>query len=196
MTIQKLALEPGVNREKTSYSNENSWFECDKVRFRQGYAERIGGWTRISADSFLGVCRSLFNWISLAGANYLGVGTNLKFYIGQGGAYYDVTPLRATTAAGDVTFAASNGSSTLTVSDTDHAAAAGDFVEFSGAATLGGSGNITADVLNQDYEIATVVDANSYTITAKDTSGSTVTANSSDSGNGGGSTVGLSLIHI
>ena len=125
MTIQKLALEPGVNREKTSYSNENSWFECDKVRFRQGYAERIGGWTRISANSFLGVCRSLFNWISLAGANYLGVGTNLKFYIGQGGAYYDVTPLRATTAAGDVTFAASNGSSTLTVSDTDHAAAAG-----------------------------------------------------------------------
>ena len=116
MTIQKLALEPGVNREKTSYSNENSWFECDKVRFRQGYAERIGGWTRISADSFLGVCRSLFNWISLAGANYLGVGTNLKFYIGQGGAYYDVTPLRATTAAGDVTFAASNGSSTLTLS--------------------------------------------------------------------------------
>ena len=190
MTIQKLALEPGVNREKTSYSNENSWFECDKVRFRQGYAERIGGLTRISADSFLGVCRSLFNWISLAGANYLGVGTNLKFYIGQGGAYYDVTPLRSTTAAGDVTFAASNGSSTLTVSDTDHAAAAGDFVEFSGAAALGGSGNITADVLNQDYEIATVVDANSYTITAKDTSGSTVTANSSDSGNGGGSTVG------
>ena len=118
MTIQKLALEPGVNREKTSYSNENSWFECDKVRFRQGYAERIGGWTRISANSFLGVCRSLFNWISLAGANYLGVGTNLKFYIGQGGAYYDVTPLRSTTAAGDVTFAASNGSSTLTVSDT------------------------------------------------------------------------------
>jgi len=188
MTIQKLALEPGVNREKTSYSNENSWFECDKVRFRQGYAERIGGWTRISADSFLGVCRSLFNWISLAGANYLGVGTNLKFYIGQGGAYYDVTPLRATTAAGDVTFAASNGSSTLTVSDTDHGAAAGDFVEFSGAATLGGL--ITADVLNQDYEIATVVGANSYTVTAKDTSGSTVTANSSDSGNGGGSTVG------
>ena len=188
MTIQKLALEPGVNREKTSYSNENSWFECDKVRFRQGYAERIGGWTRISADSFLGVCRSLFNWISLAGANYLGVGTNLKFYIGQGGAYYDVTPLRATTAAGDVTFAASNGSSTLTVSDTDHGAAVGDFVEFSGAATLGGL--VTADVLNQDYEIATVVDANSYTVTAKDTSGSTVTANSSDSGNGGGSTVG------
>ena len=190
MTIQKLALEPGVNRENTSDSNENAWVECDKVRFRQGYAERRGGGTRISANSFLGVCRSLFNWISLAGANYLGVGTNLKFYIGQGGAYYDVTPLRATTAAGDVTFAASNGSSTLTVSDTDHAAAVGDFVEFSGAAALGGSGNITADVLNQDYEIATVVNANSYTVTAKDTSGNTVTANSSDSGNGGGSTVG------
>jgi hypothetical protein len=132
MTLQKLALNPGVNKEKTSYSNENSWVESDKVRFRQGYAERIGGWTRTSVNTFLGTCRSLFNWVTLGGANYIGVGTNLKFYVSQGGAYYDVTPLRATTSAGDVTFAATNGSSTITVTDTAHGALVDNFVTFSG----------------------------------------------------------------
>ena len=194
MTLQKLSLSPGVNREKTSYSNENSWFECDKVRFRQGFAERIGGWTRISNATFLGICRSLLNWITLTGANYLGIGTHLKFYIGQGGAYYDVTPLRSTTSAGDVTFAATNGSSTITVTDTDHGALVNDYVTFSGAASLGG--NVVADVLNQNYQIASVPSANTFTITAKDTSGSTVTANSSDSGNGGSSTVGAYEIGV
>ena len=194
MTLQKLSLSPGVNREKTSYSNENSWFECDKVRFRQGFAERIGGWTRISNATFLGICRSLLNWITLTGANYLGIGTHLKFYIGQGGAYYDVTPLRSTTSAGDVTFAATNGSSTITVTDTDHGALVNDYVTFSGAASLGG--NVVAAVLNQNYQIASVPSANTFTITAKDTSGSTVTANSSDSGNGGSSTVGAYEIGV
>jgi hypothetical protein len=194
MTLQKLSLSPGVNREKTSYSNENSWYECDKVRFRQGFAERIGGWTRISNSTFLGICRSLFNWVTLGGSNYLGVGTHLKFYISQGGAYYDVTPLRATTSAGDVTFAATNGSSTITVSDTGHGALVNDFVTFSGAASLGGL--VTATVLNQEYQIASVVNDNSYTITAKDTGGSTVTANASDSGNGGSSVVGAYQISV
>jgi hypothetical protein len=193
MTLQKLSLSPGVNREKTSYSNENSWYECDKVRFRQGFAERIGGWTRISNNTFLGICRSLFNWVTLGGANYLGVGTHLKFYISQGGAYYDITPLRATTSAGDVTFAATNGSSTITITDTGHGALIDDFVTFSGAASLGG--NIIAAVLNQEYQIAYVTDANVYTITAKDTDGDTVTANSSDSGNGGSSVVGAYQIN-
>jgi len=193
MTLQKLSLNPGVNREKTSYSNENSWYECDKVRFRQGFAERIGGWTRISNNTFLGICRSLFNWVTLGGANYLGVGTHLKFYISQGGAYYDVTPLRATTSAGDVTFAATNGSSTITITDTGHGALINDFVTFSGAASLGG--NIIAAVLNQEYQIAYVTNANVYTITAKDTDGDTVTANSSDSGNGGSSVVGAYQIN-
>jgi len=188
MTLQKLALNPGVNKEKTSYSNENSWVESDKVRFRQGYAERIGGWTRISINTFLGVCRSLFNWVTLGGANYIGVGTHLKFYLSQGGAYYDITPLRSTTSAGDVTFAATNGSSTITVTDTAHGALVDNFVTFSGAASLGGL--ITADVLNQNYQVISVPSDNTFTITAKDTSGSTVTANSSDSGNGGSSTVG------
>jgi len=194
MTLRKLTLNPGVNREKTSYSNENSWYECDKVRFRQGFAERIGGWTRISNDTFLGICRSLLNWVTLTGAKYLGVGTHLKFYISQGGAYYDVTPIRATTSAGDVTFAATNGSSTITVTDTSHSALVNDFVTFSGAASLGG--NITAAVLNQNYQIASIVNSNSYTVAAKDTSGSAVAANSSDSGNGGGSTVGAYEISV
>ncbi len=196
MALRKLTLSPGVNREKTSYSNENSWFECDKVRFRQGFAERIGGWTRISNATFLGICRSLLNWVTLTGAKYIGVGTHLKFYISQGGAYYDVTPVRATTAAGDVTFAATNGSSTITVTDNSHEALVNDFVTFSGAAQLGGGGNISAAVLNQNYQITSIVNSNSYTITAKDTSGNTVTANSSDSGNGGGSTVGTYEISV
>jgi len=194
MTLQKLALNPGVNKEKTSYSNENSWVESDKVRFRQGYAERIGGWTRTSVNTFLGTCRSLFNWVTLGGANYIGVGTNLKFYVSQGGAYYDVTPLRATTSAGDVTFAATNGSSTITVTDASHGAAADEFVTFSDAASLGGL--ITAEVLNQNYQIASVTNANTFTITAKDTSGDTVTANASDSGNGGSSVVGKYEISV
>jgi len=194
MTLKKLSLNPGVNREKTSYSNENSWFECDKVRFRQGFAERIGGWTRISNDTFLGICRSLLNWVTLSGANFLGVGTHLKFYISQGGAYYDGTPIRATTAAGDVTFAATNGSSTITVTDVDHEALVNDFVTFSGAASLGG--NVVADVLNQEYQIASVTSSSVYTITAKDTDGDTVTANASDSGNGGSSTVGAYQISV
>ena len=164
------------------------------MRFRQGFAERIGGWTRISNNTFLGLCRSLFNWVTLTGANFLGVGTHLKFYVSQGGAYYDVTPLRATTAAGDVTFAATNGSSTLTVTDTAHGALVNDFVTFSGAATLGGL--VTATVLNQEYQIASVVNANSYTLTAKDADGNTVTANASDSGNGGSSVVGKYQISV
>ena len=194
MTLQKLSLRPGVNREKTSYSNEDSWFECDKVRFRQGFAERIGGWTRISNATFLGICRSLLNWVTLSGANFLGIGTHLKFYVSQGGAYYDITPLRATTSAGDVTFAATNGSSTVTITDTGHGALVNDFVTFSGAASLGG--NVIAAVLNQEYQIASVTTANAYTITAKDTDGDTVTANASDSGSGGGSTVGAYQISV
>lgn len=189
MPLKKILFKPGVNRENTRYTTEGSWYECDKIRFRQGSPEKIGGWSQISANRFLGICRALFNWVTLGFANLIAVGTNLKYYIEQGGAYYDITPLRATTAAGDVTFAASNGSSTLTVSDTAHGANAGDFVTFSGAVSLGG--NITAAVLNQNYQILNIVNANSYTITAKNpTTGAAVTANASDSGNGGAAVVG------
>ena len=177
MALKKLAFKAGINREVTRYTNEAGWYECDKVRFRQGYPEKIGGWERISVSTFQGVCRSLSNWVTLASINLIGLGTHLKFYLEQGGGYNDITPIRETTAAGDVTFAATNGSASLTVTDNGHGARENDFVTFSGAVTLGG--NITANVLNAEYQIVTVPDANSYTITV------TATANASDTGNGG-----------
>jgi len=193
MPLKKIQIRPGVNRENTRYTTEGGWYETDKVRFRQGSPEKIGGWERFSTNTYLGVCRSLWNWVTLSAKNLLGVGTNLKFYIEQGGLYKDITPIRLTTAAGDVTFAAVNGDATLTVTDTAHGAIAGDYVTFSGAVSLGG--NITAVVLNQEYAIATIVDDDNYTIEAKDTSGATVLANASDTGNGGASVVGAYQIN-
>src|SRR5210317_136049 len=193
MPLTKLQFRPGVNRETTSYTNEGGWFDGDKIRFRFGVPEKIGGWQRMSESTFLGTCRALKPFVALDSSRYMGLGTNLKYYIEEGGAYYDITPIRATTAAGDVTFSAVNGSSTITVSDTAHGAVANDFVTFSGAVTLGG--NITASVLNQEYQIATIVDVDSYTITAKDTAGVEVTANASDTGNGGASVVGAYQIN-
>jgi len=107
MPLQKLQFRPGINRETTSYSNEGGWFDMDKVRFRFGYPEKIGGWIKQSSNAFLGTCRALHPWIALDGSNYLGVGTHLKYYINEGGGYSDITPIRSTTAAGDVTFSAS-----------------------------------------------------------------------------------------
>ena len=175
MPLQKILFKPGVNRENTRYTTEGGWYECDKVRFRQGNPEKIGGWTRFSAFTFLGVCRSLWNWVTLAGANLLGVGTNLKFYINLGGQYYDITPLRGSPTINNNPFVATLGSSVITVTDTAHGCLTGDFVTFSGAVGLGG--NITAGVLNAEYQV-TIIDANSYTITvsavanATDVSGS------------------------
>jgi hypothetical protein len=193
MAVRKLQFKPGVNRETTRYAAEGQWYETDKVRFRRGLPQKIGGWEQVSSNTYLGVARSLFNWATLSGQNLVAVGTNLKYYIERGGAYFDVTPIRATTAAGDVTFAAVNGDATLTVSDTAHGALQNDFVTYSGAVSLGG--NITADVLNQEYQIATIINENSYTIEAKDTSGNEVLANASDTGNGGASVVGAYQIN-
>jgi hypothetical protein len=165
MPLTKLQFRPGINREITSYSNEGGWFDGDKIRFRFGYPEKIGGWQRAVDPTFLGSCRALHLWRTLGLDTYLGVGTNLKYYVESGNTYYDITPIRLTTSAGDVTFAAVDGSSTLTVTDVDHGAVAGDFVTFSGAASLGGT--ITADVLNQEYQIASVVDDDTYTIIAR-----------------------------
>jgi hypothetical protein len=117
MPLQKLLLRPGVNRENTRYTSEGGWYDCDKIRFRQGTPEKIGGWTRFSDSSFLGTCRSLLNWVTLGSLNLIGVGTNLKYYIELGSTFYDITPIRATTAAGDVTFAATSGSTSITVTD-------------------------------------------------------------------------------
>ena len=194
MPLQKLQFKPGVNRETTSYTNEGGWFDSEKIRFRFGLPEKIGGWVKASASSFLGTCRALHNWISLDGTLRTGVGTHLKYYLKEGTGFNDVTPLRVTTSAGDVTFAASNGSSAITATDTNHDCVANDFVTFSGAASLGGL--VTAAVLNQEYQVASVPSVNTYTFTAKDTDGATVTANSSDSGNGGGSVVGAYQINV
>ncbi len=194
MPLTKLQFRPGINTETTSYANEGGWFDGDKIRFRFGVPEKIGGWLKFSGSTFLGTARAIKPFVALDSTKYNGLGTNLKYYIEEGGGYNDVTPIRATTAAGDVTFAATNGSSTLTVTDNSHGALVNDFVTFSGAATLGG--NITADVLNQEYQVISVPTANSFTVTAKDTSGSTVTANASDSGNGGGSVVGAYQINV
>jgi len=157
--LKKLTLKAGVNRENTRYTNENGYYVSDKVRFRQGTPEKIGGWTRISANFFLGVCRSLWNWVTLGGANLLSVGTNLKFYIEFGGTYYDITPLRVVPAPtiNNNPFAG-NGTTTVTVTDTAHGGVTGDFVTFSGAT------GTYATTWNQEYQI-TVLTVDTYTIT-------------------------------
>ena len=186
--LVKYEFKPGIDKEGTQLTAGSGWYDSDKIRFRKGRPEQIGGWAKYSANAFLGVCRSLLDWVAQSAIDYLGIGTNLKFYINLGAGYNDVTPIRTTTLAGAVTFAAVNGSSTLTVTNTNHGAVVNDFVTFSGAVTLGG--NITAAVLDQEYQIASITDANIYTITAKNTAGVTVTANALDTGNGGAAVVG------
>ena len=260
MPLLKYKFKPGVNTEGTNYSNENGWFNSDKIRFRKGRPEKIGGWEKISSNTFTGTCRAIHLYKDIQQNKYTILGTHQKLYVKDGVNYNDITPIRATTSAGDVTFAgkantlssnisatdetipltsstgfpssgtiqigsetinygavsgnnlvgatrgaesttASTHSSsdavlcaTLTVSDTAHGAVKNDFVTFSSATSLGG--NITAAVLNQEYQIVTIINANSYTVKAKDTSDNTVFANSSDSGSGGGSTVGAYQINV
>jgi len=271
MPLTKLQFRPGINRETTSYSNEGGWFDMDKVRFRFGYPEKIGGWVKTSATYFLGTCRALHPWVALQGERYIGVGTHLKYYINEGGGYNDITPIRVTTSAGDVTFSAAANTlganvaivdtnitlssssgfptsgrikinseiityaaisgnvlqgclrgqssttaathtsgdavlcATIIVTDNDHGALANDFVTFSGAASLGG--NITAAILNQEYEVTSVVSVNSYLVEARETASiasitetyglnpTFVFASTSDSGNGGSSVVGAYQIN-
>ena len=266
MPLTKLQFRPGINRETTSYSNEGGWFDMDKVRFRFGFPEKIGGWEKSSSTYFLGTCRALHPWVALQGERYLGVGTHLKYYINEGGGYNDITPIRVTTSSGDVTFAAADGTlgaavaiidttitltsttgfpdtgiikinseiisyanisgndligctrgirgttaaahsssdvvtcATLIVTDADHGAQENDFVTFSGAVTLGNV--ITADILNQEYQVTFVKDVNTFYINAREEAAiSTITtstgiddtlvfATSTDTGNGGSSVVG------
>jgi|TARA_R100001440_G_scaffold42655_2_gene62402 hypothetical protein len=194
MALEKFIFRPGINREGTDYSNDGGWFDANLVRFRKGLPEKIGGWAKATLNTYQSTVRALHAWVDLSLTKYLGLGATWKYYVKEGDNFYDITPLRVTTAAGDVTFAATNGSSTITVTDTSHGAVTNDFVTFSGASTLGG--NVTAAVLNQEYQILLVTGANTYTITAKDTSGTTVTANASDSGNGGSSVVGAYQINV
>jgi hypothetical protein len=181
MPLQKILFKPGVNRENTRYTTEGGWYECDKVRFRQGNPEVVGGWEPFSASTYLGVCRSLWNWTTLGGDNLIGIGTNLKFYINQGGVFYDITPIRLTTAAGDVTFVG-NGTTTVTVTDTNHGCVTGDFVTFSGAT------GTYATTLNAQFQV-TVLSANTYTISTAPT---VVAAGAT----GGASVVGTYQINV
>ncbi len=174
MPLQKLQLRPGVNREGTSLANEGGWFECDKIRFRSGYPQKLGGWAPISPFTYLGVARALINWVTLKGYNLLGVGTNLKYYVESGGEYNDITPIRSSVVLTDP-FTTVNGSRVVNVTDVGHGANTGDFVTFSGATSVGGLN------LNGAYTI-TYVDADNYTIdanafaTSSATGGGTVTA--------------------
>jgi hypothetical protein len=136
MPLQKVLLKPGVNKENTRYTNEGGWYDCDKIRFRQGTPEKIGGWQQISTYTYEGTCRSLWSWASLGGIVYIGVGTYKKFYIELGGTYNDITPIRAVQMALSGPFAATSGSTTVTVTDAAHGCATGDYVNFLGAVAL------------------------------------------------------------
>ena len=186
--IQKYIFNPGIFREGTPYDGEGGWFDCNLVRFRAGRPEKFGGWQKLIESTYQGNVRALHNWIQNDGTKTLGLGSELKYYVSISNAFNDVTPLRLTTSAGDATFAATNGSTTITVTETGHGAVLNDFVTFTGAASLGGS--ITAAVLNKEYQITKIVNSNSFEIT------SAVAANSSDTGNGGGSTVAAYQINV
>ena len=183
MSLFKAVFKAGVNRENTRYTTEGGWYDCDKIRFRQGTPEQIGGWVRISANTFIGICRSLWNWITLSAQNLMGVGTNRKFYIELGGAYNDVTPIRSTVTRTNP-FTATNGSAVINVTHTNHGALTGDYVTYMGAGITGLGGNITASVLTGEFVI-TVINTNSYSITV----GATANATDAAGSPGGGSVI-------
>lgn len=176
MALQKIQLRPGVVRDQTAYTNEGGWRSSNLVRFRLGFPETIGGWQKASTYTFQGSCRALHNWMSLDSHDYMAVGTNLRYYIEWGGQFYNVTPIRATASLNNP-FVATNGSSTLVVNDVAHGAVENDFVTFSGASSLGG--NVTAGILNRTYQVSKVNSTSQYEVTLS------VTANASDTGNGG-----------
>ena len=187
MPLTKFQFKPGINKEETDYSNEGGWVDGNKIRFRKGRVEKIGGWEKATSNTYLGSARALHSWISLGSSRFLGLGTTSKYYIESGGNFNDVTPIRATTTNG-IVFAATNGSTTITATDSSHGCVTGDFVTISGAVSLGGA--ITAAVLNQEYEITAIPTVNTYTFTA------TATANSSDTGNGGSGVDGAYQINV
>jgi hypothetical protein len=176
MPFQKLQFKPGVNRDQTNYTNEGGWNECDKIRFRSGFPEKIGGWVKTTPEFMLGVCRQLFGWITSFNDNFLACGTNKKVYIEVAGQFYDITPLRDvnptfTTPTTDNCFSTTSGSSIVTVAITGSVAVAGNYVSFTGANSIG---TITAALLNTNHEIQTAINADAFTIdvgTAANTTG-------------------------
>ena len=188
MPLNKITFKSGIVSDITPYSNEGGFVDGDKIRFRLGSPEKIGGWEKYSLNTYLGSARRLHNWVALDGSDFMGVGTHLKYYIEEGQTFSDITPIRSITSAGDVTFAATNGSATITVTDPAHGANENDFVTFSGAVSLGGV--ITATILNAEFQITSLISSNAYTIT------SSVAANSSDTGNGGSSAKGTYQLNV
>lgn len=177
MALTKFNFRPGIVRDVTPYSNEGGWYACDKVRFKRGMPETIGGWVRVSDDTFLGVCRSLWSWVTLRSRKYVGIGTHLKHYILYSTKYYDITPVRRTTTLTNP-FTAVSGQSEITVYDVGHGAAKGDYVTFSGADLTGLGGTVTAAVLQITRAVSSVIDADHYKVdvgvaaTAADAAGS------------------------
>ena len=178
MPLQKLQFRPGLNREGTDYSNEGGWFDGDKIRFRSGFPEKIGGWTQVSNNTFNGVARSIWVWSSGdagIGNSYIGVGTNTQYYIFFGGVYNDITPIVDTNILTNP-FTTVSGSTTVTVTDAGYNPSAGDFINFSGASTVGGL------LIDGEYSVTAVLSGTTYTITAlaaassSATGGGTVTA--------------------
>jgi len=172
--LKRLVMKSGINRENTRYSTEGGWYECDKIRFRQGTPEKIGGWQKLSDNTYLGICRSLWPWTTLGGVSYIGLGTHLKYYVEFGGEYFDITPIRTTVVLGANPFATTVGSPIVVVTHATHGATDLSFVTFSGAAVVAGLD------LNAEYQL-TYINANSYSITAS--------ANASSTTTGGGAAV-------
>ena len=193
MPLTKFIFKPGIQKGMTDLMDKGGWTDGNLVRFRKGLPEKIGGWQKTTAENYEGTGRALTAWVSLDSTKYLGLGTTYKYYIKGGNVLNDVTPTRKT-STNSITFSASSGSSTLTVTDSSHGAVANDFVTISGAVSLGDA--ITAAVLNQEYQISRVTGTNTYEIIAKDTSGDEVSATGSDSGNGGSGVDGVYQINV
>ena len=196
MPIQKIPFQPGVNKEGTQYSADLGWFDSDKVRFRKGRVEKIGGWQKLSSSAVSGIPRALKDWGTNNFKNYLAVGTTYKMYVEQGGSYTDITPIRVVNQ-NTATFSTVSGSSTITVNDPSHGAKQFDYVEFTNAVDLGGGSGIVAADINQEYQIQTIVDNSNYTITCRDaTTQQEKNAQATVSGAGGSATDATYQINV
>ena len=178
MPLSKLEFQPGINREITTYANEGGYFDGDKVRFRWGMPQKIGGWQNItsSGQSYEGVARILWDYVTSLNQQVMGVGTNQKVYVESGGVYNDITPLAGSLTLGNNPFTTTSGTLLVSVSATAHGTSVGTYVEFAGATAVGG---IT---LSGSYEVISAPDADHYSIVAASAATSTAT--------GGGATVG------
>lgn len=178
MPLQKIVFKPGIDKETTSYMNEGGFYSCDKIRFRSGSAEKIGGWANQAPNyTFYGVPRNLFNWVSFDSQNLLGVGTNQEYYIqnSAGSTYNDITPIASTVTLGTNPFSTTSGSLLVTVTATAHGQTAGTFVNYSNAGTVTVGGITVATVAGVQFEIVNIVDVNTYEVVAPNTATSTAT---------------------